>query len=87
MKARKNAQTESLGKYIESDPAICGGEPVIKGTRVRVRDVLELLANGHRLEDVPQSFPRVSIEAAAEALEFAGELLSEAYRTRKNLRR
>lgn len=87
MKACKNAQAESLGEYIESDPAICGGEPVIKGTRVRVRDVLELLAKGHRLEDISQSFPRVSPEAAAEALEFAGEILSETYRTRKNIRR
>jgi uncharacterized protein (DUF433 family) len=31
---------------IAVDPAICGGRPIVAGTRVRVTDVLEMLAGG-----------------------------------------
>jgi uncharacterized protein (DUF433 family) len=31
-------------QYVVRDPAICGGEPVVKGTRVTVRTVLANLA-------------------------------------------
>jgi uncharacterized protein (DUF433 family) len=81
IRAHRKAPVRSLGKYIESDPTVCGGEPVIKGTRVRVRDVLELLADGHCIEDIPGSFPRVSPEAAIEAVLFAGEVVSKTRRT------
>jgi len=84
IKTRRKVEARKLGKHIESDPAICGGEPVIKGTRVRVRDVLELLADGHRIEDIPRSFPRVSPEAAVEAVQFASEVVSKTHRTRRH---
>ena len=83
IKARQHSPAKSLGKYIESDPTVCGGEPVIKGTRVRVRDILELCADGYRIEDISHSFPRVSPEAAVEAVHFAGEVLNKTYRTRR----
>jgi uncharacterized protein (DUF433 family) len=31
---------------IAVDPAVCGGSPVVAGTRVRVTDILEMLAGG-----------------------------------------
>jgi uncharacterized protein (DUF433 family) len=82
IKAQQNTPTKSLGRYIESDPTVCGGEPVIKGTRVRVRDILELFAEGYKIEDISRSFPRVSPEATIESLQFAGEVINKAYRTR-----
>ena len=38
--------TMNYRPYIARDPAICGGEPVVKGTRVTVRTVLASLAEG-----------------------------------------
>ena len=35
---------------IVSDPAICGGAPVVRGTRVRIKVVLDNLAEGHTPE-------------------------------------
>ena len=41
-------EVESMEEFewVEIDLEICGGKPVIKGTRVPVKVVLELLANG-----------------------------------------
>jgi uncharacterized protein (DUF433 family) len=37
---------------ITTDPAICGGWPLIRGLRIRVADVLELLAAGATPEEI-----------------------------------
>lgn len=42
---------------IHVDPAICGGRPHIRGTRVRVSDVLDLLANGALPSDILADYP------------------------------
>jgi len=38
--------TENLLERITINPAQCGGRPCIRGMRIRVTDVLDLLANG-----------------------------------------
>ena len=43
--------------YIVRDPKICGGEPVIKGTRVTVRTILASLAEGAHTEEMLEDFP------------------------------
>lgn len=57
--------------FIHRDPAICAGEPVIKGTRVTVRTVLSSLAEGSSVEQIRQAFPSVSIEAITAVIAFA----------------
>jgi uncharacterized protein (DUF433 family) len=39
-------------KYFQQDPGICGGETVLKGTRVTLRTVLASLAEGSSLEEI-----------------------------------
>ena len=39
-------------QYIFRDPKICGGEPVIKGTRVTIRTILASLAEGATTEEI-----------------------------------
>lgn len=53
----------SYQSYIHRDPAICAGEPVVKGTRVTVRTVLSSLAEGSSVEQIRQAFPSVSEDA------------------------
>ncbi len=44
--------TKALGRYIVSDSAICHGEPIFRGTRIMVRDVLEQIASGMAWEAI-----------------------------------
>ena len=46
--------TMNYRQYIVRDPAVCGGEPVVRGTRVTMRTVLASLAEG-------MSVPRSSV--------------------------
>jgi uncharacterized protein (DUF433 family) len=49
--------------YIARDPAICGGESVIAGTRVTVRTVLASLAEGMSVDEIVADFPTLSNDA------------------------
>ncbi len=49
------------------DPDICFGKPTIRGTRIRVSDVLSMLASGMDADDILTDFPyleRADITAA-----------------------
>lgn len=47
---------------ITTDPEICGGRPCIRGLRVRVKDVLDLLAAGATREEVLEDLPYLENE-------------------------
>jgi uncharacterized protein (DUF433 family) len=59
------------------DPAICGGEPVFKGTRVTLRTVLASLAEGDSLEEILADFPSLSAEDIRAAIAFAAASAEE----------
>jgi len=63
-------------RYIEVDPRVCGGKPVIKGTRVTVEVILESLANGWSVDEVAREF-KISREAVLEALKYAYRIVRE----------
>lgn len=56
---------------ITSDPAILGGKPIIKGTRLSVEFVLEFMASGGSIKNFVQTYPHVTKEDVQEALLFA----------------
>ena len=49
-----------LHKLIVRDPSVCGGEPVLSGTRVTLRTILASLADGDSAEHIIRSFPTVT---------------------------
>jgi uncharacterized protein (DUF433 family) len=62
--------------FIHTDAAVCGGRPVIKGTRVTVEMILEDLAHGATADDLLH-LPK---EAVPASLAFASEMIrSEAF--------
>jgi uncharacterized protein (DUF433 family) len=66
-------------RYLVQDPHICGGEPVIRSTRVTVRTILASLAEGATIVEILGDFPsldEVSIRAviAFAATSTAGDL-------------
>jgi len=62
-------------EWIVSDPSILGGKPCIRGTRISVQFVLELLASGASPEDVRAAYPHLAADAIAAALEYAARSL------------
>jgi len=56
---------------ITIDPNVCGGKPCIRGLRVRVKDILELLAAGVSREEILQDYPYLEDEDITAALEYA----------------
>ncbi len=67
---------KSIGRYIISDPAVCHGEPIFRGTRILVADVLEQVAAGMAWEAIIEEWRgAVTKEAIAEAVRIAREML------------
>jgi uncharacterized protein (DUF433 family) len=64
-----------VADLIFSDPAVLGGKPCIRGTRISVEFVLELLANGASPEDIRRAYPHLSAEGISAAIEYAARSL------------
>ncbi len=52
-------------------PGVCGGRPTIRGLRVSVADVLELLAGGMSTDEILADYPYIEREDVAACLDFA----------------
>jgi uncharacterized protein (DUF433 family) len=61
--------------YIEVNPKVMMGKPVIKGTRITVELILESLGAGETLENLLATWPRLTREAVQDALTFAADSL------------
>jgi uncharacterized protein (DUF433 family) len=53
------------------DPALCAGRPCLRGLRIRVRDVLDLLAAGAGRAEILGDYPLLEPEDIIAALEYA----------------
>jgi len=62
---------------IEINPNILLGKPIIKGTRISVEFILELLANGWNNEEILENYPQLSKEDILAAIEYSLEILKE----------
>lgn len=63
--------------HISRDPQVCGGEAVIRGTRVTLRTVLASLAEGAGEEEIIHSFPALTREDVRAAIAFAATAAEE----------
>ena len=64
-------------EHIVMDPAILGGKPVLKGTRLSVEFVLELLAAGWQGNSLLENYPNLSEERIRAVLAYAAETFRE----------
>jgi uncharacterized protein (DUF433 family) len=58
---------------ITTNPEILGGRPCIRGMRVRVKDILDMLADGASRSDILADFPYLEEEDISAALEYAAQ--------------
>jgi uncharacterized protein (DUF433 family) len=61
----------NLAERITVDPEQCGGRPCVRGMRIRVSDVLDLLANGLTTKQIIEELPDLEPEDVAACLRFA----------------
>ncbi len=66
--------TMSRLERITTAPDVCGGQPCIRGVRVRVSGILDMLASGASREDILESYPYLEPEDIDAALEYAARL-------------
>ncbi len=58
-------------KRITINDAQCGGRPCIRGMRIRVTDILELLGSGANFEEILEDYPYLEQEDILAAIEYA----------------
>lgn len=62
---------------ITVDPNILVGKPVVKGTRLAVEFVVDLLAQGWSKEDVIRNYPGLTLDDVQACLSYASEILKD----------
>ena len=62
-------------RRVALDPRILVGKPVVKGTRIAVEMVVDLLAAGWTQQQILDSYPTLTEEGIRAGLAYAGELL------------
>jgi len=57
--------------FIDSDPKILNGKPIISGSRISVEMILEWLATGGNVEKIYQEYPHLPKGSVEEAIRYA----------------
>jgi uncharacterized protein (DUF433 family) len=66
-----------MNTRIEISRDICHGKPCIKGTRIMVSNILNLLAHGANTEEVLQAYPQLTRDDVFAALEYAEAIVRD----------
>lgn len=69
----------SFMERIIIDPDICNGQPVVRGTRITARTILEFLGAGDTIEDVLEEYPTLVREDVLGCLSFSSNLMRHHY--------
>ena len=62
-------------EQIVLDPHILGGKPAIKGTRIAVEFIVELVAEGWGFDEILRNYPQLTRKDIPAALKYAAEVL------------
>ncbi|HRK32567.1 MAG TPA: DUF433 domain-containing protein [Tepidisphaeraceae bacterium] len=60
---------------INSKPGILGGKPCIRGTRISVQLIVEMIAGGATREQIVEQYPSIELEDVQQAIRFAAEFV------------
>ena len=66
-----------MNNRIEVNPDVCHGKPVIRGTRIMVRNILGALAGGDSIKDILQNYPDLTLADIKAAIAYAIELVDD----------
>ena len=65
--------------WIEIQAYVCNGRPVLRGTRIAVQSVLEMLAAGDSVDEVLEAFPSLQREQVLACVDHAARLMGNQY--------
>ncbi|MFX1238019.1 MAG: DUF433 domain-containing protein [Promethearchaeota archaeon] len=65
----------NLNELISIEPDVCFGKPHIRGTRIKVSFILELLSSGWTIEQIQQEYSHLSREQIIACLNYAGNIV------------
>jgi len=68
-----------LLERISIDPEVCFGKPCIRGTRIWVSLILDLLASGMSFEEVLAEYPQLSLEDIRATIAYGPEMARERF--------
>jgi uncharacterized protein (DUF433 family) len=66
-----------MNEWITVDPHVCGGKPVLRGTRIMVKNILGMVAGGYTVDRIIQAYPELAQEMVEAALEYAAAVTDE----------
>ena len=66
-----------MDELITIDPDICSGKPIIRGTRIMVKNILGMMAGGYSLGRIMSEYPELNMKQIAAALEYAANVIDE----------
>lgn len=64
-----------MGERVEVNPKILGGKPVIKGTRIPVYLILELLSAGYDFKRIIEAYPALTEADVKAAVDYAARIV------------
>jgi uncharacterized protein (DUF433 family) len=62
---------------ITTDPAVMGGRACLRGMRITVSLVVNLVANGMSVDDIVREYPDVEPDDVRQALQYAAALAAD----------
>ncbi len=66
-----------MNHYIQIDHQICGGKPVIRGTRIMVKNILGMVAGGYTIDQIVEAYPELTRDQVQGTLKYAAEIIDE----------
>lgn len=66
-----------MNGHIVVDSKICSGKPVIRGTRIMVKNILGMVAGGYNIDQIMEAYPELTKEMVQAALEYAAAIIDE----------
>lgn len=68
-----------LLERISIDPNVCFGKPCIRGTRIWVSLILDLLASGSSIDELLTEYPQLTVDDIRAAIAYGAEMARERY--------
>lgn len=75
LRRRLNASNDAVKNSVDMNLLIMHGNPVFRGTRIPVYQIIEELADGTPLREIPEGYPSLTMEQIQNGLDFAATVL------------
>jgi uncharacterized protein (DUF433 family) len=72
-------KSHPLLERISIDPRVCFGKPTVRGTRIWVSLILDLLAGGMTMGELLEEYPQLTTEDILAAIAYGAEMSRERY--------